>query len=140
MLRMNICGLGYEYHFRKTAGSDDPSCVNESVQQTCLHIQRSPQTVLYIIIYAKIDICPLHSSMYARTEVISDQIQRLRVVRHLVVQTREIEPIEDKVFIDLAKVFVALRRKEPRDPLRMMSAALGCKTRFGHTELNVTVC
>lgn len=41
----------------------------------------------------------------------------MRIVRHLVVQSREVEPIKDKVLIDLAEILVPFGRKEPRDPL-----------------------
>ena len=36
---------------------------------------------------------------------------------HLRVETSKVESVEDVVFLHFAKVFVALRRQEPRDPL-----------------------
>jgi len=54
----------------------------------------------------------------SHTEVIRDQVQSLRVVRDLCVQSGEIEPVQDVILFYFAKVFVAFRRKEPGDPLR----------------------
>lgn len=42
-----------------------------------------------------------------QTEIIRNQVQCLRVVRDLGVQSGEIEPIQDVILFDFAKVFVA---------------------------------
>jgi len=53
----------------------------------------------------------------SHTKVISNQVQGLRVIRDLIIQTSEVKPIKDKIFINFTKVFIAFRREEPRDPL-----------------------
>ena len=59
----------------------------------------------------------IHRIATSHTEVIRDQVQSLRVVRNLCVQSGEIEPVQDVILFYFAKVFVALRRKKPGDPL-----------------------
>ena len=49
--------------------------------------------------------------------MVRNEIKGLRVVLDLRVEAGEIEAVKDKVFLDLAKVLVALARQEPRDPL-----------------------
>lgn len=51
------------------------------------------------------------------TEVVRDQIERLRVVLHLSVQACQVESVQDIVLVNLAKVFVALGAKKPVDPV-----------------------
>ena len=41
----------------------------------------------------------------------------MSIVRHFVIETREVESIEDEVFLHLAEVLIALRREKPKYPL-----------------------
>jgi hypothetical protein len=45
-----------------------------------------------------------------RTEIISDQVQRMVIVLHLHVEASEIETIEDVVFFHLTEIFVSFVR------------------------------
>lgn len=51
-----------------------------------------------------------------RTEVVSDEIESLRVVLDFGVEAGEIEPVEDVIFFYFAEIFVPLGREEPRYP------------------------
>lgn len=51
------------------------------------------------------------------TKVVSDQVQSLRVVLDLRVQSSQVEAVQDVLLVDLAKVFVALGAQEPVDPV-----------------------
>jgi hypothetical protein len=51
------------------------------------------------------------------TEVVGDQVQSLRVVLDLRVQSSQVEAVQDVFLVYLAKVFVALGAQEPIDPV-----------------------
>lgn len=51
----------------------------------------------------------LHDVEEKHTKVIRDKIKCLRVILHLRVQTRKVEPVKNIVLLHLAEVFIALR-------------------------------
>jgi len=65
---------------------------------------------LDVIIYArkkKINSIIQQRTQKSHTEIISNQIQSLRVIRDLIIQTSEVKPIKDEIFINFTKVFIA---------------------------------
>ena len=52
------------------------------------------------------------------TEIVCDQVEGLVVVGNFGVQTGEVEAVENIFLLDFTEVLIALRREEPRDPLR----------------------
>ena len=50
-------------------------------------------------------------------EVVGDEVEGLRVVLYLGVQTSEVKSVEDVVFLNFAKVFVPFGGEEPGYPL-----------------------
>lgn len=54
------------------------------------------------------------------TKIVGNEVESLRIIGHFIVKTRQIEAIEDKVFIDFAKVFIAFGRQEPGYPLYLL--------------------
>jgi len=64
---------------------------------------------LNIIIYPRKNISSVIKQIRQKshTKVISNQVQGLRVIRDLIIQTSEIKPIKDEIFINFTKVFIA---------------------------------
>jgi len=64
---------------------------------------------LNIIIYPRKKISSIIKQIRQKshTKVISNQVQGLRVIRDLIIQTSEIKPIKDEIFINFTKVFIA---------------------------------
>ena len=55
----------------------------------------------------------LHYRKSTRTEIVRYEIQRLRVVLHIRVQTRKVEAVQDVVLLDFAEILIAFRRQKP---------------------------
>lgn len=49
---------------------------------------------------------------------IGDNIERIGVVLHFILQPREVEPVVEVILVDFAKVLVAARGYEPVPPVR----------------------
>ena len=91
--------------------------MDEAVKQSGLYVERTTKVVLDLIIC----ISSLHHNQMrennnsmkrrkrdnTRTEVVGDEVERLGIVGHFVVQASKIESVKDKILIDLAEVFVA---------------------------------
>jgi hypothetical protein len=54
MVSLNVgVSLIRAHHFIETPRSNDPSCVDESVQESCLHLDGIPQLVVYVFVCAE---------------------------------------------------------------------------------------
>lgn len=97
-------------HLGQAASGDDVACMYEAVEQLCLRFDRVANRFREIAF-----------------QRVGDEIKRMWVVLHFSIETCEVEAVEDVVFVDLAKVLVALCREEPGDP------RVGCvvAARFG---------
>ena len=96
------------YHFREPSCCHYPPRVNEPVQETRLQVEIATEVVLDLLIYLGGYRCPyINGADKRHTEVIRNHVQRLCIVLHLRIQTREIEPVENVVLLDFTEVFIA---------------------------------
>ncbi|KAG6867254.1 hypothetical protein C0993_005176, partial [Termitomyces sp. T159_Od127] len=99
------------------AGGDDPPGVDETVEKTGLDVERASYEDRVL------------------TKIVCNEVKSLRIVGYFIVKTGQIEAIEDKVFVDFTKIFVAFGRQKPRNPLYHLLSDDSKTTQEALTEL-----
>lgn len=83
------------HHLGQAAGGDDVPRVDETIEVAGGFLDGLAHVVVAV-----------------EVEDVGDQVQSMLVVVYLGVETREVEPVRDVLFVDLAKVFVSSGRYE----------------------------
>lgn len=87
-------------HFCESVSSDDKSGVDQAIQVASRLFDNIAHLLVQVLI-----------------KIVGDQVQSLRVVLDLRVQSSQVEAVQDVLLVDLAKVFIALGAQEPVDPV-----------------------
>lgn len=109
-----IALLVFLQHLRDAAVGEDVARVDEAVEHFGRLLDQIAlvRVVLQLLVWLEVE----------------DHVKRLSVVRHLLVQPRQVEFVLDVILVHLAEELVASQAAEPRDPRHLLGAAHGAGT------------